>query len=270
MQAPSHSRYCVYITQLGVVVQERATVMDLSVLFCSVLQIHQTLSSACLKALLATNQQLRQYIRLQSTALAIGKHKTLAISVANQWPSVQHLHLHSICLCGKDMWGLSQSCWMGIKSLDFTTAHLDVTAMACLVTADWPLLQHLNLCGQNMTPASMAVFSMSKRPELRYLNLQSCSLEASSMMQLVAADWPNLEYLVLAQNTLTAPALLQLSKGRWSGLSKLDLRQTSFDVKALSCSAAGKWPSMCSILLSQTQDAACGLLCRMQHVGSYC
>ena len=263
---PSGQLQC--FTQLHCALQETTAVMELAILCYEVPQVFKTMPLRSLRALLAVSKQLRQVIRHQASFLAISKHKALVVSTASHWQSVQHVHLHSMCLSATEMWSFSQHCWPNLTALDFTSAHLDTGAMVMLARGKWPLLQHLNLCGQQLPPAVMAFLRLSEWPMLRFLSLEACRLHERTIIQLVKAKWPALESLSLAQNALTAAGLAELSKGNWLQLSKLDLRQTSIGPQALAHLANGNWPRMTSILLSQTQISACGQL--LQRASWFC
>ena len=227
-------------------------------------------------ALLATsNLPELHLLDLGNNSLTAGG---VACLVKGAWAKLHYLHLEQCNLDTAAMAHLVQGKWPELEGLGLSAnPRLGAAAMLLLSSADWPVVNSVEMRCTMLTAATVSSFahSCASWGHLSYLDLRWAGLNAAAMSELargnllnlgildvsgneleadaiaalVSAELPNLTGLYLGENNLNATAAKHLSEGFWPDLEFLDLSDNRLDSAAMHYLARGEWSYLESLNL---------------------
>ena len=141
-------------------------------------------------------------------------------------------------------------------------------AVACLLSASWPIMKALTLSSNGLgahtlrhlvkvLPLSSNGLEADKFGHLVFdflqglstLNLAGNRLDTAAMHELAKGDWCRLECLILSDNDLGDTAMAPLAEGQWPSLATLHLEGNNLTALGLKALTAGKWPGLHRLML---------------------
>ena len=119
--------------------------------------------------------------------------------------------------------------------------QINAKAVAKLSTANWPLLEYLDLSGYPMENTALTCLVKTKWP-LKELHLKSNDFYGDAVYIVIKGDWPLLEVLDLSYNDLHSTGATGLVQGKWPRLRILGFHRTQLKAKLLKILLEGQWP----------------------------
>ena len=187
------------------------------------------LTPSTLKALLATNQGLRNHIQSSITGVSLSAAPDAVEQlVSQQWVT----HLQKLTFCApvtlRSLSIFHSVTWTSLHTLSFEDAQLNKECLMHIAAAELLNVQHLNFSGNDLSDRRTAHLLANNWPELKTLFLQNCQLNAASIAHFAKASWQQLDTLDLQNNDFLAVNLAQLSEGKWLRLRRLRLPCVDF------------------------------------------
>ena len=205
-----------------------------------------------LKALSATNRNLRAAVHNMTTILTIEHEADIACLLKGDWP-----HLGLVIMRNQEYGYSSYSQlltakWRLLARIDLSTRCFGSVDVVFLLQP----LQHPQLLGhdKNRFYAQPLRHLLGKDwSGLRRLDLtqvKSSSMGLAVVAQLSQGDWPLLTSLDLSDNKLGADSMSEVIKGNFPALESLDVSSNKLDVEAMRQLVKGDWPTLKYLWLS--------------------
>lgn len=147
--------------------------MDLAQLLSEVPGILKLLDSRSLKALHRVSRNPHQQVHDFVSSIFIDNKEQVGVLNSDDWPALTQLSFQTL-LHPKDLLCLSVNTWQHVVILDFAKVRLPRSSLYMLANDCWPLVQHVNLSGTNLSGYRMAALPLRSELHILYSCYQSC------------------------------------------------------------------------------------------------
>jgi len=209
----------------------------------------------------------------------------LEILVSAKWSLLEFLNLSSTKITTQGLENsIRRSKWPNLKTLDISLNSIQDEGLEVLASANWKLLEDLNIQETEITAQGMEIFltnrskwahlkrvDLSHNPIrddgleififsnynlLEYLNLEETGITNKGIEMLVnKANWPKLKELHISDNIITNEGIKMLSSGKWPLLESLSLRKLCcLTEEAIgNITVFSEWPNLKTLNLSDNE-----------------